>query len=109
MSNIPSTTTNSTIQAIKKFATAATIAGALGLAALCLANGTAAAAPADDSGPTTSAASEPGGPSSPTAGPSSPTAGPSSPTAGPASPTGDSGDSADPGYVAGVTGGLPFL
>jgi hypothetical protein len=93
MSNTPSTTTNSTVHAIKKFATAAAIAGALGLAALGMANGTAAAAPADDSGSTTSAASE-------QAGPSSPSAGPSSPTAGPTSPTGDSDGSAIPAKSA---------
>ena len=107
MSNTP-TTTNSTVHAIKKLATAAAIAGALGLAALGMANGTAAAAPADDSGSTTSAASEQAGPSSPSAGPSSPSP-VRAPSAGPASATGDSGDSADPSYVAGVTGGLPFL
>jgi hypothetical protein len=136
MSNTPSTTTNSTVHAIKKLATAAAIAGALGLAALGIANGTAAAAPADDSASTTSAASEQAGPASPTAGPSSTTAGPTSPTgdsdgsgipapksaptAGPAATTTNTptstvgngrqpGDSADPGYVGGVTGGLPFM
>jgi hypothetical protein len=133
MSNTPSTTTNSTVHAIKKLATAAAIAGALGLAALGMANGTAAAAPADESGSTTSAASEQAGPSSPTAGPASLTgdsdgsaipAPKSAPTAGPASKTTNTptdtptstvgngrqpGDSADSGYVAGVPGGLPYL
>jgi hypothetical protein len=53
MSNTPSTT-NSAVHAIKKLATAAAIAGALGLAALGITKGIAAAAPADDSGSTTS-------------------------------------------------------
>ncbi len=104
MSNTP-TTTNSTVHAIKKLATAAAIAGALGLAALGMANGTAAAAPADDSGSTTSAASEQAGPSSPSAGPSSPSAGPSSPSAGPSSPTGDSDGSAIPAPKSAPTAG----
>jgi hypothetical protein len=61
MTKTPSTrpaTTITTVDAIKKLATAAAIAGALGLAALGVANGTAAAAPADNSGSKTSASSE---------------------------------------------------